>query len=294
MFWILLKRYFKRLFRQNLQKSVNRIIFAEIILSAMDKINILITSPKGYSERFSDIFSESVLNPVAIPMIDTVILENMPDMNRLFTNLSQYEYIVFSSRKAIESFYRIQNKMNLSLEGIKFCAIGKDAEYLQEKLSVQPAVHPDEPSLMGIAAKLKEDKNIKGKTIAAIVPLVEGITEPDVVPDFLAELNKPGMNVTRINAYITRAVDKAQIDSAIKLIAAKEIQCIAFTSSAEAEILLQNIGDKSRLENITIACFGPYTTAYARKRGLNVSVTARDFSSFSGFLEAIEEYLLFM
>jgi len=45
---------------------------------------------------------------------------------------------------------------------------------------------------------------------------------------------------------------------------------------------------------IAIACFGPYTTAYVRKRGLNVSVTARDFSSFSGFLEAIEEYLLFI
>jgi len=256
--------------------------------------NVLITSPKGYSERFADIFSASVLNPVAIPMIETVIPENMPDLEGLFMNLSRFEYIAFSSRKAIESFYLLQCKKNLPLEGIKFCAIGKDAEYMQEKLGVQPAVRPDEPSLMGIARKLDEDKNIKGKTIAAIVPSVEGIPEPDVVPDFLAELNKPGMSVTRVNAYITRAVDKTQISRAVELIAAKEVQCIAFTSSAEAEILLQNIGDKNLLENITIACFGPYTTAYARKRGLNVSVTARDFSSFSGFLEAIEEYLLFM
>jgi len=252
--------------------------------------NVLITSPKGYSGRFARVFSGSRLNPIAISMIETVIPDNMPDMNRLFMNLSQYEYIAFSSRKAIESFYQTQSKKNLSLEGIKFCAIGKDTEYLQEKLGVQPAVHPDEPSPLGIAAKLNEDKRIKGKTIAAIVPLVEGITEPDVVPDFLAELNKMGMNATRVNAYITRAVDKDQIARAIKLIASKEVQCIAFTSSAEAEILLQNIGDKSLLENVTIACFGPYTTAYARKRGFNVSVTARDFSSFSGFLEAIEEY----
>jgi len=252
--------------------------------------NILITSPKGYSERFTEIFSESRLNPVAIPMIETVIPENMPDMNRLFMNLSKYEYIAFSSRKAIESFYRMQNKKNLSLGGIKFCAIGKDTEYMQEKLGVQPAVHPDEPSPMGIVRKLNEDKNIKGKTIAAVVPFVEGIAEPDVVPDFLVELNKTGMNVTRVNAYITRGVDKAPINRAVKLIASMEIQCIAFTSSAEVEILLQNIDDKSLLENIMIACFGPYTTAYARKRGLNVSVTALDFSSFTGFLEAIEEY----
>jgi len=256
------------------------------------QINILVTSPKGYSERFSHAFSKSRLNPVAIPMIETVIPENLPDMNRLFMNPAQYEYIVFPSRKAIESFYLHQSKKNLPLNGIKFCALGKDAEYMQEKLGVEPAVHPDEPSPMGVARKLNEAGNIKGKTIAALVPLVEGIVEPDVVPDFLAELIRMGMNVTRVNAYKTRPVDKPSVDCAVKLITSKEIQCIAFTSSAETEVLLQNIGDKSLLTNVTIACFGPYTTAYAVKKGLDVSITAPDFSSFSGFTEAIETYFL--
>ena len=255
-----------------------------------DIINVLITSPEGYSKRFKDVFSESPLNPIAIPMIETVIPENMPEVDRLFMNLHRYEYIAFSSRKAIESFYRMmQNKRNISLSGIKFCAIGKDTEYMVEKLGVQPAVHPDEPSPMGIAGKLNEDKSIKGKTIAALVPLVEGIEEPDVVPDFLAKLNNIGMNVTRVNAYITRPVDKAQIERAVELITSKEVQCIAFTSSAEVEILLQNMGDKNLLESITIACFGPYTAAYARKKNLKVSIVAQDFSSFAGFLRVIED-----
>jgi len=254
-----------------------------------DTINILITSPRGYSERFKNVFSESQLNPVAIPMIETVIPENMPDTDRLFMNLHRYEYIAFSSRKAIESFYQVQSKKNLPLADIKFCAIGKDSDYMVEKLGVQPAIHPDEPSPMGIAGKLNEDESIKGKTIAALVPLIEGIEEPDVVPDFLEKLNNIGMNATRVNAYITRPVDKAQIDMAIELITSKKIKCIAFTSSAEVEILLQNIGDKNLLESITIACFGPYTAAHAQKRGLAVSIIAQDFSSFSGFLRAIED-----
>ena len=261
-------------------------------MAAMHKdiINVLITSPKGYSKRFKDVFSESPLNSIAIPMIETVIPENMPEMDRLIMNLQRYEYIAFSSRKAIESFYQMmQNKRNVSLSGIKFCAIGKDTEYMVEKIGVQPAVHPDEPSPMGIAGKLKEDNSIHGKAIAALVPLVEGIDEPDVVPDFLAELNNIGMNVTRVNAYVTRPVDKAQIDMAIELIISKAVKCIAFTSSAEVEILLQNIGDKNLLESIAIACFGPYTAAYAQKRGLKATIIAQDFSSFSGFLKAIED-----
>jgi len=255
-------------------------------------INILITSPKGYSERFKDVFSESQLNPIAVPLIETVIPDNMPEMNRLFMNLHHYEYIAFSSRKAIESFYQVQRIKNLPLTDIKFCAIGKDSDYMVEKLGVQPAIHPDEPSPLGIACKLGEDKNIRGKTIATIVPKVEGIDEPDVVPDFLAKLTGMGMNVTRVNAYITRPVDKAQIDRAIKLIASEEIKCIAFTSSAEVEILLQNMGDKSQLEPIAIACFGPYTAAFAKKRELKVSIVAQDFSSFAGFLKAIEKFYL--
>ena len=251
---------------------------------------VLITSPKGYSERFKDVFSESHLNPVAIPMIETVVPEDMPEVDSLFMNLQHYEYIAFSSRNAIESFYQVQRKKNLPLTDLKFCAIGKDADYMSEKLGVQPAIHPNEPSPMGIANKLAEDESIKGKKIAVLVPLVEGMKEPDVVPNFLAKLDSIGMNVTRINAYITRAVDKTQIDRAIKLITSKEIKCIAFTSSAEIEILLQNIGDKSLLDTVTIACFGPYTAAYAEKRGLKVSIVAKDFSSFSGFLKAIEEY----
>ena len=258
----------------------------------LKQTNVLITSPEGYSERFKAVFSESQLNPIAIPLIETVIPENMPEADHLFMNFHRYEYIAFSSRKAIESFYQIQKVKNLPLAGIKFCAIGKDTDYMVEKLGVQPAIHPDEPSPVGIAGKLSEDKNIRGKTIAAIVPKVEGIEEPDVVPDFLAKLTGMGMNVTRVNAYVTRPVEKAQIDRAVKLIASKEIKCIAFTSSAEVEILLQNMVDKSQLEPTAIACFGPYTAAFAQKRGLKVSIVAQDFSSFSGFLKAIEKFYL--
>jgi uroporphyrinogen-III synthase len=282
--------------QNNLHKTILTGILPVIILFVIQinitsaQTNILITSPKGYSERFKDTFFQSHLNPVAIPVIETIIPENMPDMDSLFANLSQYDYIAFSSRKAIDSFYQLQNKKGLSLAGIKFCAIGKDAEYMYDRLGVKPSVFPDEPSPMGIASKLSEDENIKGKTIAALVPLVEGIEEPDVVPDFLAKLNSIGMKVTRINAYITRAVDKNQIDRAVELIVSKKIECIAFTSSAEIEILLQNIGDKKRFKSVTVACFGPYTAAYAQKRGLNVAIVSQDFSSFSGFLEAIEKY----
>lgn len=158
---------------------------------------ILITSPKGYSERFRDVFEKSHLSSIAIPMIETVIPQNMPDIDKLFGNISEYEYIAFSSRKAIESFYRKWNENRVDISHIKFCAIGKDADYMLEKLGITPAVRPNEPSPMGIANKLGEDRNIKGKKIAVLVPKVKGMDEPDVVPNFLARLKEIGMSVTK-------------------------------------------------------------------------------------------------
>lgn len=65
---------------------------------------------------------------------------------------------------------------------------------------------------------------------------------------------------------------------------------MAFTSSAEIEVLLQHIKNEDILNNVSIACFGPYTSAFAQKKGLNVSIVAKDFSSFTGFLAAIESF----
>jgi uroporphyrinogen-III synthase len=254
------------------------------------EIHILITSPQGYSERFKDVFTQSGLLPEAIPMIETVIPEDMSDVDTLLAHIEDYEYIAFSSRKAIESFYREWSRNKVSLTGIKFCAIGKDTEYMRMKLGVEPAILPDEPSPIGIANKLAEDKDIEGKHIAVLVPRVQGIDEPNVVPDFIARLKEIGMGVTSVDAYLTKSVEPQFIDKAIELINRKEVHCIAFTSSAEIQVLLRNVKDKSILEGVTIACFGPYTAAYARKLGLKVSIVAQDFSSFKGFLEAIEQY----
>ncbi|MDR2887166.1 MAG: uroporphyrinogen-III synthase [Bacteroidales bacterium] len=254
------------------------------------QVNVLITSPAGYSGRFERVFSESRLTPVVIPVIETVIRDNMPGIDSLMANLHRYEYIAFSSRKAIESFHGKWSSSKTPLGNIKFCAIGRDAEYMHEMLGVRPSVYPDEPSPAGIARKLGESSGISGKTIAVLVPLVEDTVEPDVVPDFITRLEGIGMAVTRINAYVTKPADAAQVRRAVDLIASKKVNCVAFTSSAEVDVLLQDMDNRRIMENVTVACFGPYTAAYARKKGLDVSVVASDFSSFSGFLKAIEEH----
>lgn len=254
---------------------------------------ILITAPSGYAGRFSQAFESTSISPVSIPMIETVLEGDISLIDSLLLNLKDYDWVAFSSRKAIDAF---ANRLMFypayrdSLKNTHFCAIGKDADYMFELLGVRNAIDPDEPSPKGIASKLARISGIKGQRIAVLVPEVVAIPEPDVVPDFINSLEVTGLFITRINAYQTRPVSQFRQNEAKALIFSGHIACIAFTSSAEIEVLLQQFPNQTLPEDILIACFGPYTAAYAKKKGLSVSVIAKDFSSFEGFKNAILDH----
>lgn len=257
------------------------------------EIKVLITSPAGYSQRFKNEFAASHLQPEAIPMIETVVPEACPEVDHLLGHIAGYDYVVFSSRKGIESFairLAFYPEARKEFKNIKFCAIGKDAEYLYERLQLPNAITTKEASPMGIADKLAEVPDITKKSIAVLVPLVEKIKEPDVVPNFITRLTRIGMKVTRVNAYITRPVASESLAKAVSLITTGETPCVAFTSSAEIEVLLSGFPNNQLPKETIVACFGPYTAAFARKKGLKVSIVAKDFSAFTGFIKAIEGY----
>lgn len=250
---------------------------------------VLITAPRTYAKRLS----EQIINigglPILMPTIETCELEDYTELDLSLQEIAKYEWIAFTSRNGINAFFHRLSTLKFNLEILNnccFCAIGQDAELLRE-LGHNVDLIPKEPSPQGIINDLSKVTDIQGQNILVPAPQVIGITEPNVIPDFVAGLEKLGMNVTRIPSYITRCLPKNLYTVELALIKQKLIDIIAFSSSAEVESFLQIIDDKSDYEGCTIACFGPYTAAHARNLGVNVSVVSQDFSSFQGFAEAI-------
>jgi uroporphyrinogen-III synthase len=92
------------------------------------------------------------------PMIETKVLPEEAKMNQFLKEMQNYDYIAFSSRKAIESFSIALAKhpeAKLYLQQITLCAIGKDAEYLKKELEISDVLLHRRSSTMGIVAKLK-------------------------------------------------------------------------------------------------------------------------------------------
>lgn len=252
---------------------------------------IMITAPQNYAVRFQEAFQEKEYEIISIPCIETILPQSNGSIDSLLTNIDEYDYVVFSSRRAIDAFaegIRSNNLPKAIYESTSFCAIGKDAEYVWEKLGVKADVIPEEPSLMGIALSIeKYDKDAKERSIAILAPEVRGMQEPNIVPDFIAKLTEMGTRVTRINAYYTQPAD---IQYGIDLIRAHKVDCIAFTSGGEIEALLTKLDSPAELSPIVIACYGKYTADFARRKGLNVTIEGTDYSSFSGFVDAIHHH----
>ncbi|MGJ5634905.1 uroporphyrinogen-III synthase [Nostoc sp. CALU 1950] len=250
---------------------------------------ILVTAPRNYAYRLSEQIIKKGGLPVFMPTIETCYLSNYTKLDAALHHIDEFDWIVFTSRNGIAAFFHRMNDLDIPVSVVQkchLCALGKDAESLLSfcgKVDLIPA----ESSPAGIVAELAKLPQIQDKKVLIPAPEVVGLPEPDVVPNLITDLQKLGIEVTRVPTYITQGLNKSIYGIELNLIRQGTIDVIAFSSTAEVESFLTMVNSPSDYERCIIACFGPYTTANARKLGMNVSIVSRDYSSFEGFAEAM-------
>ena len=261
--------------------------------------NILITSPEGYADRLTKAFEEcsqmAHFHPISIPMIHTNVYTLSDDFQNLMKQLNEYDYLAFSSRKAIEAFaIGLKETGAILPTSIQMCAIGKDNEFLKESLHVEPAFISSEPSPRGIVKHLQGIAETKGRRIAVLTPQVIGMEEPSIVPNFITGLEEIGMHPVRITAYQTKAASKETIKETSKKILNNEFDAVIFTSGTEIKVFLElipeNMSVDTFLQDLTVICYGPYTASCAKKYGVKVNFTSQAFGSFQELVEQISFY----
>ncbi|WP_096595356.1 uroporphyrinogen-III synthase [Calothrix sp. NIES-2098] len=253
---------------------------------------ILITAPRNYASRLS----EEIINkgglPLLMPTIETTWLTDYAELDSVLKQINKFDWIAFTSRNGITAFFDRLNVLGIStdaLQNCQLCAIGKDAELLLS-LCNRVDLIPKESSPAGIVAEFSQIPDIHQKKVLVPVPVVVGIAEPDVVPNFIAGLQRLGIQVTRVPTYTTGCVDKEIYAVELELLRQGIIDVIAFSSTAEIESFLAMLDSNRDYRHCIVACFGPYTATNAKKLGVNVSIVSQDYSSFAGFADAIAQF----
>jgi uroporphyrinogen-III synthase len=272
-------------------KTIDRALIGRDEMPLYGK-TILYTTPRNYAGRLGRYLIEHGARAIWMP---TIVIEPMPDysvFDDVLLNAEKYDWIAFTSRNGIEALLDRMGALGLAqadLKGLRFAAVGNDAKAL-EQAGITPDIVPPVSSPIGIVNELKRQGYTSG-TVLVPAPEVVGMEEPEVVPDFIRDLEAIGLDTVKVPAYVTaRATDGLELGT--QLLLDGKVDVIAFTSRGEMESLLLHLGDKRDVldGDTAIACFGPITAGGAKLRNLRVDIVADDYSRFQGFVSAMEDY----
>ncbi|KAL3744247.1 hypothetical protein ACJRO7_013496 [Eucalyptus globulus] len=272
---------------------------------------VAFTTPQNYAPRLSRLLALKGHAPLWCPTLSVGPTPHTVSSLRSHLRppaLEPFSAVAFTSRAGIAAFSAALAALPAPLLGpdggaFVVAALGRDSELLDadllSRICADPrrieTLVPQVASPRGLADSLGRGD---GRRIPCPVPLVVGIKEPPVVPEFIGDLEANGWAVVRVAAYETRWLGEDCAGAIVRRggDGGEGLDAIVFTSSGEVEGLLRSLREgfgwewedvRRRWPELVVAAHGPVTAAGAERLGVGVDVVGHKFESFGGVVEAL-------
>ncbi len=232
---------------------------------------MLVTRPEHDAQRFARALAARGAEAVIAPTIAIHPPDDAGALSHAAQNLSEYAWIVFLSRNAVDALFRALSDSGLDARAVRarVAAIGtKTADHLEAH-----GVCPELVSRRSTSEDVARD--VLERTREGDRVLVLGAQEGrDVVRTVLAQ---SGRCPLAIAAYKTTTVDDPSFSKKVA-----RCDMLAFTSGSTvrgfATLLGGNAAARTAARGKIVACIGPITAHEARDIGLQVDVVPDDFT----------------
>ncbi len=250
--------------------------------------NIIVTRARAQASEFSKRLAELGANPIEFPTIEVVSPDDWSELDRAISELSQYDWIIFTSVNGVKFFLtRLKDTGHdlRTLGKIKIAAIGPKTAQVLRDLYIEPDIVPKEYRAEAIVEQFRRQGVSKAKVL---VPRAQEARE--VLPEQLREM---GLAVDVVTAYRTVKPDQ-DVETVRRMLEARQIHMITFTSSSTVKNFLamfeRETDDLTKwMEHVAVACIGPITADTARSLGLSVDIVAEQYT-IDGLIDKIIEY----
>ena len=271
--------------------------------------NILVTRPREQAASFVDLIEAEAGNPVLAPTIKIKAAQNNETLQKAVKSLAKYTHLIFTSVNGVKYFMQALENEQLDLRalaGKKVMTIGSKTAAELKKNGIRADFIPDDYSTAGILNYLKnlqKEGKINFSQASFLLP------RSNIAPQLLEEeLKKLGAEVNNVEAYRTKSVDLNS--DILDLIQNKELDLLTFTSSSTVENFIDGIEKLIEIQNkdledgsteinkkeiwqllkgIPTACIGPVTAEKAEEYGLNLKITASEYT-IEGLFTAVLKY----
>ena len=244
---------------------------------------VLVTRSRSQASRLCTLLEEAGANPVELPTIQIVPLEDFSEMDATLKQLSDYQWVIFASANAVGSVFErleLQGKDARALAGMTVGAIGPATAQALSRRGITADFVPSRPVSEAV---LKELSGRDWQGVSVLLPAA------DIGRDELEKgLTKMGAKVNRLAAY--RNVPVEGVSDLAKKAFLDGVDVVTFTSSSTVRNLVEMLnGDREALDASFIACIGPVTSATARELGLRVDLEATEHT-VEGLVDALTNH----
>lgn len=246
---------------------------------------IVVTRPLTQAKSFIERLDGEGARVITIPMIETRLPseEVLNYLDNAIKKIESYDWLILTSLNGVKYFFERLGELELdvkALQSLKVCTVGPKTKAAVEKNGVTVDLVAKEFVAEGL---LKELGDVKGKRF--LFPRAKEARE--ILSD---TIRAEGGVIDVVTAYET-----VKPEGAVKLkeeIKNTEIDFMTFTSSSAVTNFVSLFSEDEFSElvcNIKVAAIGPVTKETAQKLGLNVKVTAKQYTT-DGLIEALKEF----
>lgn len=245
---------------------------------------ILVTKAKvDAGKHFESLLNEGA-RIIYFPTIKIQHISDSIELNHSLEQFEKYDWIVFTSANAVESFFAIAKQRNLDLSCVKVATVGSETAECCTEHNLEVSLVPAEFSAAGL---LKEFSKINVIDKKIFIPS-SSLSRKDLNVG-LAEL---GAEVTSVPTYEVLENDLNGLSDELTQIQNERPDIFVFTSPSSFGnyLSLLKIEDaESYFYKAVICSIGKTTEAAINAYGINVNIVPELFS-LRGVEEAIKKY----
>lgn len=242
---------------------------------------ILVTRPREQAGAFVRGLEALGAHVVVFPTVEILPLADNAALDRAIRGLPEQDWLVFTSANGVRHFLARREALACtdSLSRLSIAAIGPQTARLLEQRGLAVSLVPDEYRAEGILSALGPER-VRGRRF--LLARVAGAR--DVLPE---TLRRWGAEVDVVEAYRNEPVR----DGAERLLEVLDrVDWVTFTSPSTVNAFMDLLAGASAEfpADVRVACIGPITADAARRRGLDVTAVAREYT-VPGLIQAVVE-----
>ena len=242
---------------------------------------ILVTRPREQAGAFVRGLEALGAHVVVFPTVEILPLADNAALDRAIRGLPEQDWLVFTSANGVRHFLARREALACtdSLSRLSIAAIGPQTARLLEQRGLAVSLVPDEYRAEGILSALGPER-VRGRRF--LLARVAGAR--DVLPE---TLRRWGAEVDVVEAYRNEPVR----EGAERLLEVLDrVDWVTFTSPSTVNAFMDLLAGANAEfpADVRVACIGPITADAARRQGMDVTATAREYT-VPGLIQAVVE-----